>query len=578
MRRRSVLILTAVGLAAIGVGMAPWTLADDHAARQISKHVNALTGLGLEVRGPVTLAILPAPRIKFEDIVLSAADGTTRVTARQLRGQLQLAPLLSGRFVLADAVLVDPAARAAASRVSSESIWANVLAQLTAAYRRASGGAPPLSRLTVIGGTLTDAVGERPLAESVNATLAWPSPEAALSLSGNAVYKGQAVQFSLGGLAPRAIASGGDTDLTARLASEPLNIDLRGALTDGGRRFDGKTRLTTASLSRTNDWLDLRLPLTGSATALSIDATCSLSSRGMALTSAALTINDSFLEGALSLRGGANGWSLGGTLATDDLDLGAGPELARQLGATMMSPDRWRAWDIDLRLSAGRLQLPEKITARNVAASVLLRNGRLEAVLGIAEALDGRIKGRMTIAPASTSGVEIRAQGSGDGVSASQLSTLVAGAERITGNVSGAFTVETRGATASELRQKMDGRGHFQVGEGELAGVSLAGLAELKNAPTGLSDLRGKTKFSSLRVNWMLNGGRVIIDEALVQGSLANLRLTGSMDANGVLALDGSIPSGTGAEAAQFQITGPWKTPMISRMPTGPSKPGSASP
>lgn len=578
MRRRSVLILTAAGLAAIGVGMAPWTLADDHAARQISKHVNALTGLGLEVRGPVTLAILPAPRIKFEDIVLATADGATRVTARQLRGQLQLAPLLSGRFVLADATLVDPAVRTAAGSVAGESIWAGALAALTSAYHRASGGAPHLNRLTVIGGVVTEADSRRPRAESINATLAWASPEAPLSLSGNAVFNGQAVQFSLGGLAPRAIASGGDTDLTARLASGSLNIELRGALTDGGRRFDGKTRIAADSLSRVNDWLDLRLPLTGAATTLSIDATCSLTSRGLALTSAVLNINDNALEGALSLRAGANGLSLSGTLATDDLDVAAAPEFSRQIGVAMMSPDRWRAWDIDLRLSAGRLQLPDKITARNVAASMLLRNGRLEAVLGIAEAFAGRLKGRMTIAPASGNGVEIRAQASGDGIAASQLSTLVAGTERIAGNVSGAFTLETRGVTATELRQRMDGRGHLQMGEGELTGISLTGLAELKKRSAELAGLRGRTKFSSLRVNWMLNGGRVLIDEALIQGSLASLRLTGSLDANGILALVGSIPSGPGADTAQFQITGPWKTPTIAPLSPAAPKPDNASP
>jgi len=567
MRRRSVLILAAVGLAAIGVGMAPWTLADDHATRQISKHVNALTGLRLEVRGAVTLAVLPAPRIKFDDIVLSTADGATQVMARQLRGQLQLSPLLSGRFVLADAALVDPVARAGDARISGERIWSGLLAQFASIYRRASGGAPHLNRLTVIGGTLTEAGGERPLAESINATLAWPSPDAALSLSGNAVFSGQAVQFSLGGLTPRAIAGGGDTDLTARLASDPLNIDLRGALTDGGRRFDGKARLAAASISRMDEWLDLRLPLTGAATALSIDATCSLTSRGLALTSATVDMNDSVLEGALSLRGVENGWSLGGTLATDDLDLGAAPELARRLGAAMTSPDRWRAWDIDLRLSAGRLQLPDSLTVSNAAASLLLRNGRLEAVLGMAETLGGRVKGRMTIIPASGNGVEIRAQASGDSISASQLSTLLAGSERISGNLSGAFTLETRGATTTELRQRLDGRGHVQMGEGELSGISFADLVDQKNGPAELVKMRGKTRFSSLRANWSLTGGRVTIDEAQMQGAPGSLRLTGVMDAGGVLTLDGDVTTSAGPEAAKqaarFQISGPWRSPTI---------------
>lgn len=575
MRRRSVLILTAVGLAAIGVGMAPWTLADDHATRQISKHVNTLTGLGLTVNGPVTLAVLPAPRIKFDDIVLNAPDGSRVLGARQLRGQLQLLPLLSGRFVLADATLVEPEARSLTSPgqdhfPGADALLAAAAQQLTQLWRRANDRALHVERLTIIGGVFADGRTGEQLLGNVNLALNWPGPDATLALSGNAVYRGEALAFTLTGLAPRAIANGGDTDLAIRVTGEPLRLEMRGALTDGGRRFDGKSRLSAPDLSRFDKWLSLRLPLTGPATALTIDATNNVTARGMALTSATVTLNGSVLEGALSLRRGDNGnISLGGTLAADDLDLSTAPALSREITAAMLAPGRWDAWDVDLRLSAARMRLPREVDARDVAVSVLLRSGKLEAVLGAAETLGGRIKGRTGVTPAGANGVEIRTQASFDGVSSGQIAGLIDGAGRITGPASGTLTLETSGATPAELRSRLEGRGNLQINDGELPGVSFAELLRPDaNTAATARKARGRSKFSSLRANWTLGARLFTVDDLQIQNALANVRLKGTMMLDGALQLAGTVEptAGTGGSATQalLRVEGSLNAPNVS--------------
>lgn len=576
MRRRSVLILTAVGLAAVGVGMAPWTLADDHATRQISKHVNTLTGLGLTVNGPVTLAVLPAPRIKLDDIVLSAPDGSRVLGARQLRGQLQLLPLLSGRFVLANATLVEPEAQSQTSLgqdhfPGADALLAAAAQQLTQLWRRANDRALHVERLTIIGGAFADGRTGEQLLGNVNLALNWPGPDATLALSGNAVYRGEAVAFSLTGLAPRAIANGGDTDLAIQVTGQPLRLEMRGALTDGGRRFDGKTTLSTPDLLRLDEWLNLRLPFTGPATVLTIDATNNVTSRGMALTSASVTLNGSVLEGALSFRRSDNGGvSLGGTLAADDLDLGAAPALSREVTTAMLAPGRWGAWDIDLRLSAARVRLPGDLDARDVAVSVLLRSGKLEAVLGSAEALGGRIKGRTGVTPAGPNGVDIRTQASFDGVSSGQVAALANSAGRITGPASGTLTLETRGATPAELRSRLEGRGNLQINEGDMPGVSFAELLrpDASTAPT-TRKARGRSKFSSLRASWTFGARLFTVDDLQIQNALANVRLKGAMTLDGALQLAGTVePTArvTGGSAAQtrLRVEGPWSAPDIS--------------
>lgn len=582
MRRRSVLIMTVAGLAAIGVGMAPWTLADDHATRQIGKHLSALAGISLEVEGPVTLAVLPAPRIKFENIRLKAADGATVLTARQLRGQLQLTPLLSGRFVLADATLVDPTIRMPQTTGDASDLWTGALRLLSQVYERTTRGAPPISRLTIVGGSLTGETATHALPQGINATLSWPSPGATLALSGTAVLAGEPLEFVVSGLAPGSISTGGDTDLVVRFSSFPVRIDLRGALTDGGRRFDGKTRVSTPSLARVNSWLDLQLPLTGPATALTIDATCSTTSRGMALTSATVMVNDNALEGALTLRrSDTGGWALGGTLAADSLDVAAPEDLTGELGQLIPDAARWRTWDLDLRISAGRLGLPANVMARDVAASVLLRNGKLEAVLGGAEVLGGAVKGRMMATPIEAGGLEIRAQASADQIDAAQLSRLMTGAARAKGAVSGALSLEARGTSPAELRQRVEGRGQLQAGAGELTGVNLADMQ--RSGTQGAGEpvrLRGRTAFTALRASWTIGSGRITLDDGFLQGSAAAARFSGGISmADGVVALNGRIIPTSGARLdmmTPFRITGRWDAPIVETLPLEPNGTGVA--
>jgi uncharacterized protein involved in outer membrane biogenesis len=101
---RRTLIAAAAGLAVLGAAVAPWTLSGGLSA-SVADHLNDRYGLAFHTEGRSTFALLPVPRVKFEQIALASADGSVKVEGGTFRGELKLLPLLVGRTVLSTASL-----------------------------------------------------------------------------------------------------------------------------------------------------------------------------------------------------------------------------------------------------------------------------------------------------------------------------------------------------------------------------------------------------------------------------------------------------------------------------------------
>ena len=102
MPRRIVLLIAVVALALLATVAAPWTLSGGGIAGGIAKQLRDRYGLDLQVRGRSTLAVLPVPRVKLENVTMSTADGSVAVEGGTVRGELRLLPLLFGRVEISD--------------------------------------------------------------------------------------------------------------------------------------------------------------------------------------------------------------------------------------------------------------------------------------------------------------------------------------------------------------------------------------------------------------------------------------------------------------------------------------------
>src|SRR5207253_6713641 len=75
------------------------------------RQIRAVYGLDFTVKGRTTVALLPVPRLKFENVTLAGAGGLPLIEGGQLRGDLRLLPMLIGQVELSELSLNEPRIR-----------------------------------------------------------------------------------------------------------------------------------------------------------------------------------------------------------------------------------------------------------------------------------------------------------------------------------------------------------------------------------------------------------------------------------------------------------------------------------
>src|SRR5689334_13754637 len=93
MSRRVTLLIALIALALVGAAAAPWTLRENGLSAALSDHMKKRYGLDLTVNGRSTFAVLPIPRVKFEDVTLHFPDQALKAEGGTLRGEIRILPL-----------------------------------------------------------------------------------------------------------------------------------------------------------------------------------------------------------------------------------------------------------------------------------------------------------------------------------------------------------------------------------------------------------------------------------------------------------------------------------------------------
>ena len=163
--------------------------------------------------------------------------------------------------------------------------------------------------------------------------------------------------------------------------------------------------------------------------------------------------------------------------------------------------------DLDLRLSAGEANLG-RLMLEDIAASVLVRPGRVEASLGRAGLYKGTLKGRLSVAGAGGA-AEVKAQGTFDRVDVAPLLADLGRSRWVTGQASGQFMLEGGGQSAAEIVRQTSGRTSVTVRQGALVGV-------------GLTDFIKRVEKRPLAASMEWKGGRTTFDLAQVTLNVAN--------------------------------------------------------
>ncbi len=402
--------LLAIGLACLGFAAAawPWELASPAFRKVVTSRIEQATGSTATVAGPITLKLLPRPRLQMNDLGVRAdrrrADARrpggqgrvrhSRPSQRRVapefgdarRADRDAEPRPDGRGLSQGTFLARRLCRAVAHQPApSWSLAAHVVEQCSGGSRRdrhrrdrhASGAG---RSLRVFGDTATCAERRDNLSDGSSVRRRILDPE------------GSATSLQI---------------------DSPLFTFLATGLLSGGaqEQFSGHLAASTPALPHLLRALD-GFPVALGTHRAQISGDLVARPHDLSLSDVQLKLDKGRFEGTLALRRDSGRDLVQGTLATDMLDVDAliGDAANRHDMAAYyrrpLDPSSFRT-DIDMRVSAlesriGRLQLDE------TAFAALLRDGRLEISIDEARGYGGTLKAR-AIANVNRDGAEAQA-------------------------------------------------------------------------------------------------------------------------------------------------------------------------
>ena len=570
MPRRTIVVALLVAAAVLAVAAAPWTVSSALTAG-IARQLRAAYGLELKVGGRSTVALLPVPRLKFEDVTIANRAGETIARGGVLRGEFRIVPLLVGRMELGDASLSGTTVvlrRDASGRHSLE----ETVVRLRERAEGRSSPAAHVRRFALNGARVTfhdDKTDTDTSFEAVTAGARWVKADGPVELAGSVIWRGETFSFAVGELRPAAALAGTPTRFDARITSSAGTITAVGDVSPDGRG-SGRLAVSARSLRDFAHLAGVRFAWPRDNAALSVEGDFRLEAGTVSLAAARVAIGANRLEGALSLRAGGDRPAVGGTLAAEQLDLS---DLLLPAADALRPGGGWSgepialadtpAVDVDLRVSAsaarfGTLKLEE------LAGGLLVKPGRIEASLGRANLHKGVVKGRLT-ATAVRNRADIRLLASLEGVELGALAADLGQTRWISGSGQMQVSLESLGESPANLARNAQGRIAISAKQGELIGVALPELlrrVERRPLATSLQWRGGRTPFEQANVTFNVAYG--VAD--VVEGWLAAVAARGTLQGR-VSLIDRMVtlragiepvgPSGPAGPAILFDILGP---------------------
>lgn len=585
MSRRSILVLALAFLGVLVAIIAPWTITTGGLATAVARQVRSVYGIELTVAGRSTIALLPVPRLKFENVAFSAGGPDPIATAKVLRGEFRIAPLFLGRIELSE-IALSGAAITIARDDEGRSRWDGVAALLRGRVEAQRSATDHVRRI-ILADAVVDYRDERSGFETtvtdINAVANWPATDQPLDISSHGQWRGERVEVTASGISPVALLAGRRNPFTAEAVTPSARLSLNAEAVLGAEpRLSGRAALTLRSMREFVTWSGVPLPLGTMSLNASLDGDFTASRGLVSWPAARLTAGPDRLEGALQARIDGGRLSFTGTLAADRLTLtdpfrptlsaqgqfaaweGEGPSLSGLMGA-----------DLDLRLSAGEARIGG-LKLEDVAANLIVKPNRIETSLNRATMNRGTVKGRLGLAIAPT-GVDLKAQTTFDRLELGTFVTDLGQSRWISGLAQGQIVLESIGADwPGDFLRQASGRAAITVRNGELVGIGFNEAlrrAERKPLSMPLEWRGGRTSFEQAQVVLNIAKGVGEIAEGQVAAPGVRAALQGRVSlVERSLALkavvEGQAAAALGPEAAPvspllFDITGPWDGPAM---------------
>jgi uncharacterized protein involved in outer membrane biogenesis len=372
---------------------------------RISEQIASWTGREVSARGEPDIGFFPLS-VTLKDVRVAGPQGMADaeiISMDSLTGTVRLLPLVIGRIEVGSFTMVRPLVRLVRDQGGRRN-WDFETG--AAALQLAFEGDVPLGDFSLEGGTVLfedRAAKVSVRLDSVNLSVGWSSVRNPIEVSGSGIWRGEQVTVSASATTPFAFLSSRETPLEARIEAPPISLIFNGKADDYPNiKVDGGLKVSTPSLRRLASWLGSPVGPGSTFGQMTGFGTATINGDGVSVENAEFVLDGNAASGALKIAF-APKLDVTGTVAFESLNLSP---YADAISAGMALATDWRKAKLpanwlggigaDIRLSADTIRLGE-LTAANAAASLSVRDRRLE--IGLARAVfgEGSLSGAIAI-------------------------------------------------------------------------------------------------------------------------------------------------------------------------------------
>jgi AsmA protein len=568
----------AVAAAALSVGLylsLPYFLSEQRIRAEVTRSIQAATGITPRIDGEARLTLLPRPAIRLTDVQFD--DGTKNgQNIGSLQASVQFVPLLFGEVKIAAITLEYP-------RLAVEFTADGKLVGRLPVAARMPAEDEDVPELRIINGSLLLRVQGNERVEIISglqASLSWAG--ASLTATGTFSLRNQPANATLVIADTAALAKGQRSGLRLRLDSEPLRLSYEGGISyRDALQAEGSFSADSASLRRALAMFGVSAPSPQGFGHFSAKATVTLTPISLALANFSLELDGNRAAGALTLkRDSGERAILQGTLASESADL------TRYQGIVSLLTPNGHDWnrepievsalrnlDLDLRFSFGKLVLG-KVELTKVAAATALKDRQLTLSIGEAQFYGGTMRGSATLI-ATGEVPEVRVDANLVNFELERGLGGMTGFRRLEGVGSVSFAVSGHGRSVQEIMRALLGKLELSMKQGALNGINAElVLRRLERRPlSGTGDLRGgRTPFDRLAVNMQIEKGVAKLATFDIESQILKIKLSGDtliarreLDLRGVATLNRPQQGNTPPVAFDlpFMIQGSWENPYL---------------
>ncbi len=542
MNKKLIWLVGGTATLAVVAGMAPWTYSGSALRSELAQQVRETTGLSASASGRTTLALLPRPRIKVEDVTIRDREGKLVIKSATLRGNLRILPAFAGRMELSSLSLSDAEIDVDldGKPLSGEGAIARAIEARSQTREAALADKARLANFSIRNATarLTRGGDLVSKLEKIDATLDWSSLDRPAGLLATFTWSNEQVDVTAWLGQPAQVLRGESSPVSLRLDSPSIVINADGIASGGSiPSYAGKFLVEAPSLRNVLNRNNIYLPLPGALGALSLSADARANLRSIQLSDLRFKLDEGAYEGALILSSHQGRPALMGTLATKTLDIA--PLLAqipsprdggRWSTAPLPKPDLKRA-DVDLRISANRAQLG-RTEVRDVGFSVLVAGGKAELSIAEAKAFGGALKARLSAeGSASGSGYLVSASAAFTKVDSAPLLGEIFRSQTFSGEANGDFALVGEGATVSQVLNSLKGSANVNLVNGDIAGIDLENaLRRLEKQPLSVASTirNGRTSFRTASLNLDVAAGVATVRDFDAKGAGVEVTASGA--------------------------------------------------